>query len=96
MSFFQIEVCFPTMEKQTVVKLQVAENTTVSQAIDISNIKSIIGSSVDFSKTGIAIFGKIVKNTNKHLVKKYDRIDICPPLILDIRAKKAEQRNKQK
>ncbi len=86
-----IEVVYALPHEQTLLKLQVPQNATVSEAITLSGI---LGKYPDIAvdKNKFGIFGKLAKPDA--VLRDKDRIEIYRPLIADpkeVRRKRAEE-----
>lgn len=79
-SAISIEVAYALSDKQTVVPLQVAPDTSVEQAIRLSGLLEQFPD-IDLSKNKLGIFGKLKKADE--LVREGDRVEIYRPLIAD-------------
>ncbi len=87
-----MEVVYALPAKQVVLPLQVAPDTTVSQAIEMSGILQQFPEIDLAGANKVGIFGKQVKLDA--VVHDQDRIEIYRPLIADpkeIRRKRAEE-----
>ena len=75
-----VEVVYALPDTQILKRLDVAESTTVSQAIALSKIISQFPE-IDLTKNKLGIFGKLTKPdiTLRH----QDRIEIYRPLIIE-------------
>jgi putative ubiquitin-RnfH superfamily antitoxin RatB of RatAB toxin-antitoxin module len=87
-----VEVVYALPAKQVALPLQVAPDTTVSQAIEMSGILQQFPE-IDLAGVNkVGIFGKLAKLDA--VVQDHDRIEIYRPLIADpkeIRRKRAEE-----
>ena len=91
-SEINIELIYPTPDKQRLINISVPLETTVLQAIDRSKILTKYPE-IDLDKNKIGIFSKIVKLTE--VLREGDRIEIYRPLIADpkeARKKKAAKK----
>lgn len=87
----QIEVAFALPQRQTLKVLSVPAGTTVEQAIELSDIKSVYPSE-DIDNCKVGIWSRVVKRTDQ--LKPGDRIEIYRPLIADpkeVRKRRAEK-----
>jgi hypothetical protein len=75
-----IEVAYALENKQTLLSLDVAEGTTLRQAIECSGILDIYPQ-IDLSKDITGIFGKIAKLDT--VLREKDRVEVYRPLIAD-------------
>lgn len=75
-----IEVAYATPLKQLILKLQVAETTTVQEAIDQSGILQQFPE-IDLSSTKVGIFSRLVPLDA--LVREKDRVEIYRHLLAD-------------
>lgn len=75
-----IEIAYATPEKQKIISLEVAENTTIETAIDRSGILELFPE-IDLMRQKVGVFSKIKKLTD--LVQDGDRIEIYRPLTID-------------
>ena len=73
----QVEVVFASEHKQKIVELNVPENTTASEAIQLSGIQNEFHD-FDFSTATIGIYGTVVPRN--YLLANNDRVEIYRPL----------------
>jgi putative ubiquitin-RnfH superfamily antitoxin RatB of RatAB toxin-antitoxin module len=91
---FSIEVAYATPEKQVLLEVVIANNTTVEQAIKGSGIISRFPE-IDLAVQKVGIWNRTCKLSD--LPSKGDRIEIYRPLIADpkearrVRAEKAKE-----
>ncbi|MEM0910488.1 MAG: RnfH family protein [Pseudomonadota bacterium] len=86
-----IEVAFGLPEKQSLIALSVAVDTTVKSAIAQSGILETY-SEIDIEKSSVGIWNRVCKLDDK--VSQGDRIEIYRPLIADpkeVRKRRAEK-----
>ena len=82
-----IEVVYAAAGRQTLVELEVAEGTTVAQAIALSGIRAI-HPEIDHSELKTGIFGRLASPDT--VLRERDRVEIYRPLRAD--PKKARRR----
>ncbi len=75
-----IEVLYALPHEQTLLKLQVPQGCTVSDAINISGMREKYPA-IDPAKNKLGIFGKLRKDYA--ILRDRDRIEIYRPLIAD-------------
>ena len=75
-----VMVGYAVAENQKVLRVELPENSTVSQAIKNSGILQIF-SEIDLDKVGFGIYGKIVEVDQ--ILQDQDRIEIYRPLATD-------------
>ena len=75
-----IEVAYATPEEQVILKLDVAPDTTIQQAIEQSTILERFPE-IDTGKLKAGVFGKLKKLTQT--LHEGDRVEIYRPLIAD-------------
>ena len=89
-----IEVAYALPNKQTLLHLQIAENSTIEQAVEQSGMLTM-HTDIDLSANKVGIWSRTAKLTD--VLKDGDRIEIYRPLIADpkevrkLRAEKAKQ-----
>ncbi len=86
-----IEVVYALPHEQVLLKLQLPEGATVSQAISASGILER-HPEIDIARNKLGIFGKLTKA--EAVLRDRDRVEIYRPLIADpkeIRRKRAEE-----
>lgn len=76
----QIEVAYALADKQTLLRLQVDDGTTLEQAIMLSGIVDIYPQ-INLLKDKTGIFGKIAKLDT--VLREKDRVEIYRELIAD-------------
>ena len=87
----QIEVVYGVPHKQEILTLTVEQGTTIEQAIELSDIKSIFNE-IDLSIHKVGIWNRSAKLTD--VLADLDRIEIYRPLIADpkeVRKRRAEK-----
>ena len=80
MAVINIEVAYAKPDEQVILALQVAQGTTVGEAISLSNIL-LRFPEIDLSKTKVGIFSQICKLDE--ILKQNDRVEIYRPLLCD-------------
>jgi len=91
----KVEVVYALPEKQYLLKVRVAEGSTVEQAITASGILEL-RTDINLAKNKVGIFSRPVKLTDT--VNEGDRVEIYRPLIADpkeLRRQRAEQAAKK-
>ena len=86
-----VEVIYALPEKQTLLRVQLADGATVEDAIRASGVLDRFPE-IDLAKNKIGIFSKLVKLDEP--VRDKDRVEIYRPLIADpkeVRRKRAEE-----
>ena len=86
-----VEVVYALPEKQYLLKVSVAEGSTVEQAISASGILEL-RTDIDLAKNKVGIFSRPVKLTDT--VNDGERVEIYRPLIADpkeLRRQRAEK-----
>ncbi len=78
MDEISVEVAFATPNKQSVFAITVAENSTVKQVINSSDILSQFPE-IDLTKMSVGVFGKLC-NLDR-LIEQGERIEIYRPLL---------------
>ena len=86
-----VEVVYALPEKQYLLKVSVAEGSTVEQVISASGIL-VLRTDIDLAKNKVGIFSRPVKLTDT--VNDGERVEIYRPLIADpkeLRRQRAEK-----
>lgn len=76
----RIEVAYATPEKQTILVLDIPDNTTARAAIKLSSIKDEFPE-IDLDNARLGIFGKLI--AEDYQLQERDRIEIYRPLLAD-------------
>ncbi len=87
----QIEVVYGVPDKQTILVITIAPNTSVEQAIIESGILALY-KEIDLSKNKVGIWNRAAKLTDE--LEDGDRIEIYRPLLADpkeVRKRRAEK-----
>ncbi|AXF75126.1 RnfH family protein [Erwinia tracheiphila] len=95
MSEIAVEVAYALPEKQYLLAVNVAEGSTIKQAIEKSGILTL-RADIDLSSNKIGVFSRPVKLHNE--VHSGDRIEIYRPLLADpkdLRRQRAERAAKK-
>lgn len=91
-----IEVSYALPDSQVILELEVKQGTTLSEAVEQSNIKDLYPE-IDLEKNKVGIFGKL--NKLDYVLRDGDRIEIYRPLIADpkeMRKQRADKLKKKK
>lgn len=83
-----IEVAYALANKQTLLSIEVKENITLKEAIEVSGILDIYPN-IDLTKDKVGIFGKIAKLDT--ILREKDRVEIYRPLIADAKQMRKER-----
>jgi hypothetical protein len=87
----KIEVAYALPHEQVLRKLEVAQNTTIADAIKLSGLLEKYPE-IDLTKNKLGLFGKLSKADT--VLRDKDRVEIYRPLIADpkeVRKKRAEE-----
>ena len=88
----RIEVVLAMPERQELVSLDVAEGTTIAEAIEISGLpEQLKGIELDINSVGI--FGQ--KTDPEQVLREGDRVEIYRPLIADPKEVRRQRALKQ-
>ncbi|SDV05410.1 RnfH family protein [Pseudomonas mucidolens] len=99
-SLIEIEVAYAAVERQTLLALAVAPDTSLRAAVLASGISAQFPE-LDLANCPLGIFGKVVVDADTRVVRSGDRIEIYRPLLVDpkevrrLRAAKAAQAKQQ-
>ena len=91
-----IEVAYALEDKQTLLNLEVDNDTTLKQAIELSGILETYPQ-INLTQDKTGIFGKIAKLDT--ILREKDRVEIYRPLIADpkeVRKERAAQGKKMR
>jgi putative ubiquitin-RnfH superfamily antitoxin RatB of RatAB toxin-antitoxin module len=75
-----VGVCYAEADRQTWLRLEVPDDSTVQQAIELSGLLSQYPH-IDLGKQKVGIFGKLAKLDTP--VKEGDRVEIYRPITAD-------------
>lgn len=78
----QVEVAFAAPDKQSILKLSVAEGTSIFDGAVQSGIDKIYPE-INFDTSDMGIFGKTVKKPKDQALREGDRVEIYRPLLID-------------
>lgn len=78
----KLEVAYATAERQWLLACEVADGTTVREALRLSGIAEHV-SGLDIEQCPVGIFGKVVADAHERPVEEGDRLEIYRPLLLD-------------
>jgi len=78
----QIEVAFAAPDKQSIIRVDVSDGTSVFDGAQHSGIDKIYPE-IDFSTVDMGIFGKTIKKPKDQTLREGDRIEIYRPLLID-------------
>ena len=88
----QVEVCFVTLKKQFLRRLDVPRGTTIQQAIQLSGVMGDFPDT-DFNQLKVGIYSRL--KTPDTILRELDRVEIYRPLKVDpmtARRKRAEKK----
>jgi putative ubiquitin-RnfH superfamily antitoxin RatB of RatAB toxin-antitoxin module len=78
--FIRVEVVYALPDQQVVVPLQLAEGTTLQQAVDASGLL-VKFSEIDITRGKFGIYSKLAKLDT--ILRDRDRVEIYRPLLAD-------------
>jgi putative ubiquitin-RnfH superfamily antitoxin RatB of RatAB toxin-antitoxin module len=78
----QVEVAFAAPDRQSILKVSVAEGTSIFDGAVQSGIDKIYPE-IDFESADMGIFGKSVKKPKDQILREGDRVEIYRPLLID-------------
>jgi uncharacterized protein len=78
--FLSITVVYALADRQSIVKLEVAEGTTAAQAVELSQLAQRFPE-IASQELNCAIFGQVVAAT--HRLSAGDRVEVLRPLLID-------------
>jgi hypothetical protein len=87
----QVEVAYALPQRQVVIPLHLAAESTVAQAIEASGVLAKFPE-IDLGQNKVGIFGKLTKLDSA--LRDRDRVEIYRPLIADpkeVRRQRAEE-----
>ena len=88
-----VEVAYAEPDKQSIISIEVAEGTTIAEAIQQSNIIAEFPD-IDLETAKIGVFGKIAKADK--VLRHKDRVEIYRKLIADPKESRRQQAEMQK
>lgn len=92
-----IEVAYGLPQEQALLTLVVPAGTTVREALRLSRLAGRYPA-IDPEHAPLGIFGKLLKEPDRHVLKAGDRVEIYRPLLIDprearrLRAERAKAR----
>ncbi len=87
----RIEVVYALPHEQTLLKLEVPQASTITDAIKLSGLLEKYPE-IDLAKSKFGLYGKLSKNDT--VLRERDRVEIYRPLLADpkeVRRKRAEE-----
>lgn len=90
-STIAVQVCYARTDRQFLLPLEVAEGTTIQQAIERSGIVEL-APEIDISVWRVGIYGKL--KTLDTVLREHDRVEIYRPLIADPKDSRRRRANK--
>jgi len=88
-----VEVAYALADKQSLVRLEVEEGTTIKEAIEISGVLDTYNQ-IDLTRDKVGIFSKFA--TLDTVLREKDRVEIYRPLIADPKEVRKERAAKGK
>lgn len=91
-----VEVAFALPERQKIVTLAVPPGTTARQAVQLARLEQYFPDLpiTTFAQGELGIFGKRLRDPERHALQAGDRVEIYRPLLIDpkqARARRAAQ-----
>jgi len=84
-----VGVCYAEMDRQLWMRLEVPNDSTVEQAIQLSGVLKLYPE-IDLATQKVGIFGKIA--TLETQVKDGDRVEIYRPITVDLQTVQRRRR----
>ncbi len=84
-----VGVCYAEMDRQLWMRLEVPNDSTVEQAIQLSGVLKLYPE-INLATQKVGIFGKIA--TLETLVKDGDRVEIYRPITVDLQTVQRRRR----
>ena len=81
-ALLQIEVAYALPHQQKIIALSVPAQTTLYQAVVLSNITAYFPQ-LHLDAVTFGVFGKLEKSPKTRMVQAGDRIEIYRPLLID-------------
>ena len=78
----KVEVAYATPEKQLIIQMEVAQGTTLRQAVLDSGMENEFPD-LDVREAPLGIFGRKVPKPEAEILRDGDRIEIYRPLLID-------------
>ncbi len=75
-----VGVCYAEADRQTWLRLEIPDESTVQQAIELSGLLRLYPT-IDLTKQKVGIFGKLTKLDAA--IKEGDRVEIYRPITAD-------------
>ncbi|MFI0474191.1 RnfH family protein [Halomonas sp. HMF6819] len=94
---FAVEVAFATPAKQHLVVVEVAPQTTAREAVIQANLPALFPEQPDemFAHAPLGIFGKALREPQRHTLNPGDRIEVYRPLEIDPKAARLARAERQ-
>ncbi|EPC00076.1 hypothetical protein L861_07880 [Litchfieldella anticariensis FP35 = DSM 16096] len=82
---FEVEVAFALPERQKIVTLAVPPGTTARRAVELAELPRYFPelSPETFSEASLGIFGKPLRDPERHELQAGDRVEVYRPLKTD-------------
>ena len=90
----RVEVAYALPHKQKILTVDVAEGTTLMDAVKASGVTNEFPE-LDLAEAKFGIFGKASRAPEKDLVRDGDRVEIYRPLIIDPKQARANRAAKE-
>ncbi|GGX85176.1 UPF0125 protein [Litchfieldella qijiaojingensis] len=81
----EVEVAFALPERQKVVPLTVPSGTTARRAVELAELTRYFPElpAETFSEASLGIFGKLLRDPDRHELQAGDRVEVYRPLKID-------------
>ncbi|PMR68625.1 RnfH family protein [Halomonas heilongjiangensis] len=88
-----VEVAFALPDRQRLVTLAVPEGTTARQAVRLAGLERYFPElpAETFLDADLGIFGKSLRDPERHVLCTGDRVEVYRPLAIDPKAARAER-----
>ncbi|SHF30416.1 hypothetical protein SAMN02745148_02293 [Modicisalibacter ilicicola DSM 19980] len=88
-----VEVAFALPERQKIVTLSVPPGTTARGAVELANLPHYFPEvpATTFTQGELGIFGKLLRDPERHVLQAGDRVEIYRPLLIDPKQARAKR-----
>ena len=88
-----VEVAFALPDRQKIVSLSVPTGTTAREAVSLADMPRHFPDlpAVTFAQAPLGIFGKRLRDPERHELQAGDRVEIYRPLLIDPKKARAKR-----
>ena len=92
----RIEIAYAEIEQQWLWQRDVAEGSTLAQALDDDEVRAACPALQSAEPPAVGVWSKVVTEPSTYILQEGDRVEIYRPLIIDPKAARKARAEKAK